>query len=356
MATITIYARLPTGDVVAVDIAEHDVEEDVRKKVSEACGLREGRFEIQYDDGGLWEGAEVAVVRKDLLSVRWTEMWERKAEMEEVLEQDPDATVTVDATGLAGTISISAKDLPHGVRHLIVTSDPSTTPITLIGSHFLAACTNLTTLELHLPHVHTIMSHFLTDCTSLRDLVLPDELAEVGDFFLSGCKALRTVDLNPLRGITRAKIGFLASCGSLRGIDLTPLSNVTQIDGYFLSNSYSLTTIDLSPLRNVTDISDTFLYSSGLTSVDLSPLSSVQTIGMSFLRCCPGLTSVDLRPLTSVRSIGQCALDGPGRDHTTVQVTSGTVISKQLPHMKHIIVTPCEDSDEVRPRPRCTVQ
>ena len=67
--------------------------------------------------------------------------------------------------------------------------------------------------------------------------------------------------------------------------DITVISLATTIGDYFLSNCSKITSVNLSCFSNVTTIGDFFLYScSQITSVDLSCFGNVTAVGDFFLR------------------------------------------------------------------------
>jgi hypothetical protein len=87
-------------------------------------------------------------------------------------------------------------------------------------------------------------------------------------------------------------------------INLLPLSNITSIGNYFLSECDNLKTIDLSPLSNIISIDSEFLSKcTNLETINLSRLSNIISIGMSFLNGCSKLKTIDLSPLSKLKSI-----------------------------------------------------
>eukprot|EP01064_Diplonema_japonicum_P033311 TRINITY_DN6522_c1_g2_i8.p1 TRINITY_DN6522_c1_g2~~TRINITY_DN6522_c1_g2_i8.p1 ORF type:complete len:534 (+),score=81.24 TRINITY_DN6522_c1_g2_i8:98-1603(+) len=132
-------------------------------------------------------------------------------------------------------------------------------------------------------------------------------VTRVGSYFLARCM-FQEIDLSPLDGVTEVGLGFLHCCHSLRSVDLSPLRNITRAHG-FLQGCVSLQSLDVSPLKNLKEV-DGFLNGSSVTDIDLSSLSSLRSAGNSFLAGCLSLGSVDLSPLTGLEIVGASFLAG----------------------------------------------
>ena len=202
------------------------------------------------------------------------------------------------------TLTLGLANIPASLKKLSIVGDH----ITTIGDYFLSACRGLTTLDLSpLSKVTTIGHRFLSGCIGLTTLDLRplSNVTTIGDHFLASCTGLTTIDLSTLSKVTTIENDFLSFCRGLTTIDLSPLSKVTTIQNGFLAYCTGLTTIDLRLLSKVTTIGNSFLSGcSGLRTLDLSPLSKVITIGNNFLVDCSGLRTLDLSPLSNVITIG----------------------------------------------------
>lgn len=106
-------------------------------------------------------------------------------------------------------------------------------------------------------------------------------ITEVGDFFLSSCSGLETIDLSPLRNVVTIGARFLGDCRGLEMVDLTPLTSLTRIGKGFLHQCDRLKQISGFP-SSLTDIGDEFLRGcSGLEGeLDFSSLGNVVTMSI----------------------------------------------------------------------------
>jgi hypothetical protein len=201
-------------------------------------------------------------------------------------------------TALCGTTNIvlGGKTITRSwVRKVVLDIDLSLPNGYSIGDYFLSGCTGLTSIDLSgLSGVSSIGNYFLNDCVELTSLDLSglSGVSSIGANFPNNCKKLTSLDLSGLSGVSSIGSGFLNDCSGLTSIDLSPLSNISSIGSNFLKGCFGLTSIDLSPLSNLSSIGNGFLYSCfGLTSIDLSPLSNISSIGNEFLRQCTHLTN-----------------------------------------------------------------
>lgn len=104
---------------------------------------------------------------------------------------------------------------------------------------------------------------------------------KVGDFFLYGCRMLKTIDVTGFQFVTVIGFAFLGGCSSLREIDLSPLSNVVSVGGNFLHSCTGLQELDLTPLSNVVDLGSHFLAGcTGLRKVKLPRLLKIDMVNV----------------------------------------------------------------------------
>lgn len=117
----------------------------------------------------------------------------------------------------------------------------------------------------------------------------------IGQFFLSSCTSLVSVDLRGFSNVVHISAYFLYNCTSLISIDLNSLSNTQFIGGSFLRSCISLMSIESNPLSNVTSIGGGFLMGcTSLSSINLNQLSNVTSIADNFLCNCTSLTSIQI--------------------------------------------------------------
>jgi hypothetical protein len=190
-----------------------------------------------------------------VLSINDMDLFTQKEKIEKLLT--PDTVVVVDVRHAIaikdGTLNLKARNLPKGIRSLIITNTGNN--IKTIGKEFLKGYEGLNDITfVELNHVTTIEDYFLFDCIHLAK------------------------------------------------INLSGLSSVRKIGNAFINNS-PIKQIDLSPLRNVKTIGSHFLAQSDFQSIDLSPLANVETVGSDFLTDCYYLEKVDMKPLVKLRSI-----------------------------------------------------
>ena len=140
---------------------------------------------------------------------------------------------------------------------------------TQIGNYFLSYCTSLSSVDLSgLSSVTSIGDNFLDNCTSLASLNLDlPILTKIGNSFLSCCEDLTSLTLDfPV--LTQIGDGFLNICSTLNSLTLNfPI--LTQIGHSFLCYCEALTSLTLD-FPALTQINYAFLYScSALTTLTL---------------------------------------------------------------------------------------
>eukprot|EP01059_Diplonema_ambulator_P020091 TRINITY_DN3377_c3_g1_i1.p1 TRINITY_DN3377_c3_g1~~TRINITY_DN3377_c3_g1_i1.p1 ORF type:complete len:450 (+),score=79.26 TRINITY_DN3377_c3_g1_i1:717-2066(+) len=322
--SVTLHLRGPCGDTHSLDADGSTTILGLYNLVSKAAGVADGTFELHYEGevlnrwvegltvegSGLCEGCEVSIVHKDPLRVHVSEMGDEQVmgRAREALVEDPEGTLVVDVSGVAGELSIAG--IPANVKNVAVVC-PGGAKVTRLGDGFLQR-SMLRKLDLRaLTDIVEIGKNFMFHCSALTSMLMSPLLgAEVDDGFLCYCRSLQSVDLAPLSNVTKIADNFLNFCESLHTIDLSPLSNVTEIGDSFLGGCANLREVDLTGLRNVTAIDGKFLSRSGVTSIDLSPLKSITSLGQGALRGCSYLRSIDLSSLGNLTKISHSFLSG----------------------------------------------
>ncbi len=175
--------------------------------------------------------------------IREGRLAEKKAALDAYFAANREKTLLIDS--LRETLNIESYELPKNVSHLVFSNTRHN--LTTVGDYFLSRCKYLTTVDL----------------TSLA------RVTNIGNYFLSCCKALTTVDLSPLARVTTVGNFFLFHCSGLIAVDLSDLTSITNIDNYFLDGCIHLMTLDLTPLANVTTVGAGFLDGyRGVTPID----------------------------------------------------------------------------------------
>ncbi|MFN7709908.1 MAG: leucine-rich repeat protein [Holosporales bacterium] len=148
--------------------------------------------------------------------------------------------------------------IPNNVKHLTLCDTDG--HVKRIGDQFLTGHKKLTSLAFWgFQSVSVIGSHFLGACTSMTKLdISAMPLRQLGSHFLYECRAFETVDLEPLWRLTTLKGHFLEGCTGLTSVDFAPLQRVTTIGSYFMQGCKKLSFVDLRPLLNVDKIGDGF--------------------------------------------------------------------------------------------------
>ena len=211
-----------------------------------------------------------------------------------------------------GCISVKGGLLPSDAERISFRNSNSNSTaisqVTDIGNYFLSSCSQITSLDLSgLSSVTTIGNDFLYFCSQITSLDLSSfsSVTTIGNVFLYSCSKITSLDLSGLSSVTTIGNEFLYSCSKITSLDLSSLSSVTTIGNHFLYSCSKITSLDLSSLSSVTTIGNYFLCScSEITSLDISSFSSVTTIGNGFLYSCSKITSLDLSGLSSVTTIG----------------------------------------------------
>ena len=133
----------------------------------------------------------------------------------------------------------------------------------------------------------------------------------IGNWFISNCSNLTSVDLSGLSGATSVGDHFMRLDTVLTAVDLSPLSNLTSIGTFFLDSLYACKTFDLSFLTNLnsTTLPDNFMSGEqSWQNPELSPLSYITGIGTYFLAGSfyneTSATSLNISPLVNLTSIG----------------------------------------------------
>eukprot|EP01064_Diplonema_japonicum_P032877 TRINITY_DN6306_c0_g1_i2.p1 TRINITY_DN6306_c0_g1~~TRINITY_DN6306_c0_g1_i2.p1 ORF type:complete len:593 (+),score=85.94 TRINITY_DN6306_c0_g1_i2:73-1851(+) len=178
-----------------------------------------------------------------------------------------------------------------------------------VAERFLDNCTSLTSVDLP-PNVRGISNCFLKDCPALMCVnlnSLQNVASSLPDEFLSGCSAVRTVDLSGLRHVRWIGESFLENCTSLTSVHLPP--DLMGVGSSFLRNCSALVGVDLSPLQGVADVSAHFMSGCvSLHAVDATPLKGVTSFGDSVLRGCSSLRTLDICGLLHVEKVGSYVL------------------------------------------------
>lgn len=135
-------------------------------------------------------------------------------------------------------------------------------------------------------------------CSSLREIVLSNNLTDIGLYCFANCSSLTDVTIP--NSVTSIGECAFETCSSLTSITIP--NSVTSIGQCAFNHCSSLTNVTIS--SGVTSISDyAFQYCSGLISVTIP--DNVTSIGSNAFNSCSGLTSVTIP--NSVTSIGDGA-------------------------------------------------
>lgn len=143
-----------------------------------------------------------------------------------------------------------------------------------------------------------IPDNLFYDCKNIANIVLPDNITEVGASAFSGCSSLQ--EINIPNGVTTIGNSAFSMCDSLTEIELS--NNISTIGSYVFDGCDNLVNITLP--TSLTSISDSmFRNCSSLKSITIP--NRVIEIGESAFEGCGALEIVNIP--TSVTSIGESA-------------------------------------------------
>lgn len=184
--------------------------------------------------------------------------------------------------------------------------------ITSIGDGAFSGCTSLTSVTIP-EGVRSIGQAAFSDCTSLTSITIPRSLTRISDLAFRRCESLSAVYISDLSAWCRISIS--GSPGSspfayaqrlfLNGEELSDLvipDDVKEIGANTFAGWTGLTSVTIPD--NVTSIAAiAFAWCTGLTSVSIG--NGVTSIGIDAFSGCTGLTSVSIG--SGVTSIGRTA-------------------------------------------------
>ena len=206
-----------------------------------------------------------------------------------------DSTLTIRGTG--DMADFTSGNQPWQAHLAAIRTAVVQEGVTSVGNYFLSSCTGLTSVNLP-DGVTSVGSNFLSNCTGLTSIDLPDGLTSVGGYFLNNCTGLTSIDLP---------------------------DGVTSVGSYFLRGCIGLTSITLP--EGLSSVGDVFLYSCiGLTSIDLP--DGLTSVGSYFLRACSGLTSLTL-PAGLTSAGNYFLMDCTGLQELTVLAATPPVLGSE---------------------------
>ncbi len=175
-------------------------------------------------------------------------------------------------TPLSGMSSGTTAILPNIKASVVVDWDTTATPITSVGTYFMAS--------------------YARDCTALTSLSVPDTsgLTTVGNNFMDS---------------------YAYGCTSLTSLSVPDTSGLTSVGSYFMRlyayNCSSLTSLSVPDTSGLTTVGNNFMYSyaygcTSLTSLSIPDTSKLGSVGYSFMTYyaygCSSLTSLMLPSAT----------------------------------------------------------
>ncbi len=195
-------------------------------------------------------------------------------------------------TPLSGMSSDTTAILPNIKASVTVAWDTTATPITSVGTYFMASyargCTALTSLSV--PDTSGLtsvganfMRSYADGCTSLTSLSVPDTsgLTSVSDYFMSyyanGCTSLTSLSVPDTSGLKSVGTYFMRSyasnCTSLTSLSVPDTSGLTSVGDnfmyYYANNCSSLTSLSVPDTSGLTSVGDYFMlyYASNCSSL-----------------------------------------------------------------------------------------
>eukprot|EP01059_Diplonema_ambulator_P015251 TRINITY_DN26355_c0_g1_i1.p1 TRINITY_DN26355_c0_g1~~TRINITY_DN26355_c0_g1_i1.p1 ORF type:complete len:291 (+),score=20.93 TRINITY_DN26355_c0_g1_i1:41-913(+) len=244
---LTLHVRIAaTGEFVTCDAGGNWTLGRLREAVLSEAGFRDDDVQVVDGEGREVEGTVLVknstLCEGDLLEIRIKEEY-----------------LVIDVGVMDG---IGDFKVPEGVTKLRLTSSEDAVGVALPSS-FLAG-SMLTHVDLSNIHgVEAFGQSFLSTCPHLVEVHLPTSMPNlhtIGTAFLSGCTALKSVDLTPLSPATSINSCFLYNCNGLTEIILPPFPNLRRLGDLFLASCGSLKSIDIATLSNVHDFGNYFLY------------------------------------------------------------------------------------------------
>lgn len=160
-----------------------------------------------------------------------------------------------------------------GIRSMVI---PSTvTKFGNTGLNEFKDCENLERVEIYAPignNLTYINSYYFSGCTSLKEVILPDNIVELGREAFKNCTSLQTIDLSKIKEIGESTF---EGCTSLSSIDL---SSVNTIGDYAFDGCTALTEVYI-PDSVINMGTNVFLNCVNLTTFTVSESNSAYKLG-----------------------------------------------------------------------------
>lgn len=157
--------------------------------------------------------------------------------------------------------------------------------------------------------VETIGDRFLMSTPGLRNastINFPN-LRRIGSFFMGNCEFIKTIDTRQFGNGRLIEIGeyFMTNCIRLHSINLAGLVKITKLPNFFMIETLLLTSFNFQDLPNLTEIGDSVFFETGIKgSIELSSRCKITRIGNQFLCRALNITMLKLSGLQNLETIG----------------------------------------------------
>lgn len=216
----------------------------------------------------------------------------------------PNNVTSIGGSAFSGCTGLTSINIPNSVTSIgglafrgctSLTSINIPNSVTTIGNSAFDGCTNMSTVEYHCQEIGS----WFSDNSSITEVIIGDEVINIGDYAFSGWKGLTSISL-PNSVISISRNAFY-NCTGLTSITIP--NSVTSIGYAAFSGCTNITTVEY----HCQEIGNWF-YDSKSTITTIIIGDEVTTINGSAFKGFINLTSITIP--NSVTSIANSAFDG----------------------------------------------
>jgi len=147
----------------------------------------------------------------------------------------------------------------------------------------------------------SVGDYFLSECYSLCSVDFSElsSLSSIGNYWMEANTALKSVNFNGLSSLTEVKDGWLDTCVGLSSVNFSGLSNLCSVGDWWMANCIKISSIDFNGLSSLESVGTAWLDTAlSLSSIDISSLSSLNTVGSNWLYGCSSFSNIKVGSLT----------------------------------------------------------